>query len=337
MPDSRFGVALAALILAGMLAPALAEEPAAPPEVRAVMDRARAIHDLGAPGSAPFHLEAAYRQTAPGGRILTGTIVLHWKAPDAWRREITVGDARFVTVRSGATEYRLGRGPVSLDEALVESGLDGGWNLAARLRLTPEETATLARKALADGREVVTVSLGPAADERLRAFGFDAASGALEGESDAWGRLATIHSEMRDGRRVPVRIETYQDKKQSSLWVLTSFSAWQPPDETLLSPPPGAVALAVCGEKEHPKLEKQVNPKYPPDALARGLGGRAEFDILLGADGNILEIRASRSTDPMFEEAALAALRRWKYEMPKCMSDRGPLLWWVRFAFKPGP
>ena len=60
----------------------------------------------------------------------------------------------------------------------------------------------------------------------------------------------------------------------------------------------------------------QPAPAYPRAAAAMGLTGRVVVEIVVDETGAVREARVVHSTDRLFEEAALEAVRRWRYSRP---------------------
>jgi len=68
----------------------------------------------------------------------------------------------------------------------------------------------------------------------------------------------------------------------------------------------------VSGKKV-PKLIKQVNPEYPPDAFAARIQAVVIVEAMTDIYGRVSRARII-SGNPVFNEAALAAVRQWLYE-----------------------
>lgn len=60
----------------------------------------------------------------------------------------------------------------------------------------------------------------------------------------------------------------------------------------------------------------QPSPSYPAAAAAMGLTGRVVLELLVDETGAVREARVVESTSPLFEAAALEAVRRWRYSRP---------------------
>src|SRR5258706_6995898 len=65
-----------------------------------------------------------------------------------------------------------------------------------------------------------------------------------------------------------------------------------------------------------PKRIKTVQPDYPPEALAQGLRGIVILDLVVDTQGHVASADVIRSVPP-FDEAALAAVRKWEYEVTR--------------------
>ena len=76
--------------------------------------------------------------------------------------------------------------------------------------------------------------------------------------------------------------------------------------------PAPAVALAPALE---PKLVKMVQPKYPQEALMRGIEGWVDVSLQVSPSGDVVAPRVEdTSRGRMFNRAALDAVEEWKYE-----------------------
>lgn len=63
-----------------------------------------------------------------------------------------------------------------------------------------------------------------------------------------------------------------------------------------------------------PKLKQFAEPTYPPDALAQGLSGRVEVELVVGVDGHAIDPKIKTPAGHGFDEAALEAASRLVFE-----------------------
>ena len=72
--------------------------------------------------------------------------------------------------------------------------------------------------------------------------------------------------------------------------------------------------IRVDGQKVKPPVRLvNVNPVYPEDARAAGVGGVVVLQITVGEDGSVIDARVLRSV-PMLDQAAIDAVLQWVYE-----------------------
>jgi TonB family protein len=60
-------------------------------------------------------------------------------------------------------------------------------------------------------------------------------------------------------------------------------------------------------------LRRKVEPEYPADARARGVEGEVLIDLVIGADGHVLQATVV-SGHPLLNDAALAATKQWTFD-----------------------
>jgi protein TonB len=64
---------------------------------------------------------------------------------------------------------------------------------------------------------------------------------------------------------------------------------------------------------DKPVLISKVEPEYPFAARRMGLGGRVTVSAVIGLDGSVESAEILGSSNPLFDQAALEAVRRWRY------------------------
>jgi protein TonB len=84
---------------------------------------------------------------------------------------------------------------------------------------------------------------------------------------------------------------------------------------------PGGGPQEMTGDMVRPLLLVKVEPAYPRAARAAGLGGRVTLRAVIAEDGGVESVEVVGSTNPLFNDAAVDAVRRWRYS-PALMSGR---------------
>lgn len=80
-----------------------------------------------------------------------------------------------------------------------------------------------------------------------------------------------------------------------------------------------AIALGCGGSAgmaavNPPKVISAERPEHPPALFERGFGGFATVVIHIAADGSVSEAEVGEASDPALGEAAIAAVKQWKFE-----------------------
>ena len=83
----------------------------------------------------------------------------------------------------------------------------------------------------------------------------------------------------------------------------------------------GAAPVEVTGDMKRPVLLVRVEPSYPEVPRRAGLGGRVTLRAVIAEDGSVESVEVYASTNPLFDEAAVDAVRKWRYR-PALMGGR---------------
>jgi periplasmic protein TonB len=62
-----------------------------------------------------------------------------------------------------------------------------------------------------------------------------------------------------------------------------------------------------------PGLIKKVEPQYPPIARTARMEGSVVVDAIIRRDGTVSEVKVLSSTNKMFEQACIDAVRQWRF------------------------
>jgi TonB family protein len=75
---------------------------------------------------------------------------------------------------------------------------------------------------------------------------------------------------------------------------------------------PSDVPVRVGGDVKAPKLIKHVSPRFPNVAQAAKIQGRVTIEALVDKEGRVARTTVLAS-HPLFDEAAIEAVRQWRY------------------------
>jgi len=76
---------------------------------------------------------------------------------------------------------------------------------------------------------------------------------------------------------------------------------------------PGTPISASAPDVVPPRLISQAQPEYPEAARRARLQGAVLLQAVIGASGLVEDVRVVSSASPLFEEAAIRAVRQWRY------------------------
>ena len=65
---------------------------------------------------------------------------------------------------------------------------------------------------------------------------------------------------------------------------------------------------------QRPRAVSRIQPRYPPDLMKRRIEGTVVLVFVLDENGKARDPRVESSTHPAFEQPALTALRRWRFQ-----------------------
>lgn len=95
----------------------------------------------------------------------------------------------------------------------------------------------------------------------------------------------------------------------------------------------GDIVMTEKSVDQPPVPRSRVAPEYPKAARAKGISGYVALSILVDEDGNVQQVEVLESNPPkVFEDAAVMAVRQWKFEPGKYKGK--PVKTWVKQVIK---
>jgi protein TonB len=95
-----------------------------------------------------------------------------------------------------------------------------------------------------------------------------------------------------------------------------------------------AAPVPVAPDMKPPRLVTRVRPVYPPLAIRARLEGTVVVQAVIGEDGAVEDVEVLRASSPLFTDAAVEAVRGWKYR-PALQSGRPVRVYFtVRVEFR---
>jgi protein TonB len=100
-------------------------------------------------------------------------------------------------------------------------------------------------------------------------------------------------------------------------------------------PPPSPRAkdpVRVGGSIQAPTKLVNVSPVYPSIAIAARKEGLVILEAIISEDGSVRDVRSLRP-EPLFEEAAITAVRQWRFSPTLLNGERVPIVMTVTVSF----
>ena len=94
-----------------------------------------------------------------------------------------------------------------------------------------------------------------------------------------------------------------------------------------------AAAVARAQQFEPPKLIERVEAVYPPEAERAGITGAVTLELIVDAEGRVAEATVLAPAGHGFDEAALAAVRQFRFEPGRADGKPVPVKVTYRYAF----
>ena len=77
----------------------------------------------------------------------------------------------------------------------------------------------------------------------------------------------------------------------------------------------GKETPSVLSELDNrPQITRQVSPVYPHEAVASALSGTVTVDFVVDEKGHVQDARVTHSTNTIFDDAAVQAVLKWRFE-----------------------
>ena len=285
-------------------------------ETKSLIDRAKELSDIRTDHSPSFRMKIAFK-VIDHLKETDGTYVETWASPEKWRREIISGDFRRLMVANGNKIWTSTTTP-SAPSGTAELGF------RMNLRLfSPESWINGIKERKID---LVTVRCLESKRDYMgkkSALCFDKSTGLIaQGitsvPNDSTVMICAYGGYEKFGDRTFPRTmrcsESGHPVFESTLIELTTEIS---PEATLFAPLAGAVESVNC----RGAIQNAPKAIYTPDPVPSARDFAPNIVVLsltIGADGVPQGLKVTRSLDPAFGEAAINAVRNWRFQPATC-------------------
>lgn len=300
-------------------------------EARALCKEVSAAYNLRSAGAKLFRLKAKYEGYAKDHKIVSGTLVLYWKSPDSWRKEVSVGKATRIIVRHGDQEGIVDHGTWTQadDDVLVKvlEPLSISWWLDLP---KGKPDGVMPRKMDNGDRELdCSVSMGERCWIHL-----DRDKRRLLAISTASGRKWSYVSRIWGGHLLPSIIRETVNGSGVSQWRLLNISDLGKTEEPLLSIPAKAFIYGSDDGGGDFRLIEGGYPLYPKTLVGKDKKKNVSASMQIERDGRVRHLTIHGKDKNPFSKAVRKTLGYWRFQFPP-YAQRGPILWTLTARFEP--
>jgi TonB family protein len=296
------------------------------PSSEILLSRARTLQDFRMPGVPPILIRADIDLPQKKGEILRGNYTVYWMSPTRWREEIRFADF-YERIRVGDEKgYWQRRSTPYEPEVMFQ--LEKMLDLRSVLGILPNQTLGKAWNRRKEGIEqrCTDVKWLDSVGETLC---FSAADGLLSSVdySGFIDRESSHISRIEYGTFVPVgdkwlakQIRSLSGGKLFAQMNVAEAKTMEPQDPALFDRPVMSDFWQACEDPRPAELLKRVEPVYPEGARRLGQSGQVDVFAIIETDGALshLQVIELKGPTPTFAEAAVQALRQWRYKPSTC-------------------
>lgn len=289
-------------------------------EASAVMEQAGRLSDIWEKKAFSFHLKADLTLYDEKGASQQGRYVESWASAGQWRRETMVGSAHRIEVANGDKRWLLNSSNISISAFQLRSmlapwSIDPGFLEKAEIEEKSWHGRALrcvTTKAYPEGKDGVCVDKASGA---LAVKVKPAKHGKLIGDE-----ICEYDDYQKFGEKIFPHLIRCADGNQLKLELrVTELEPASNLSAGLFTPVDGAKESFNCqGVLRAPRPVSSPNPV--PSAI-ENRNHPVELQVIVGKNGKPKNIEVVRSVDRDYDEAALRAVKRWKFEPATCEGE----------------
>lgn len=281
----------------------------------ALLSHASQLTNFEGGDSSPFRLRIKWATLSNRSGPVGGRYGLLWVSQDQWREEITFSD--FAQVKIGGKDRVWTKRSLSFRPRPVGQVLTLVESLGT-LSVKSDETVTKVFSRSQAGSTLRCVDLQNH-NQNKRTLCFSAS-----------GELATLHPSgaevsyqysdyasfgSRSFPRKMVVVESKTPLIEAQVEELVNESG---NISEMFRAPAGSVEQPSCANPTGGEVVQKVPPVYPPSVLQGQREGSVTMFVAIGTDGSVQNAAVIQTADLALDEAALAAVKQWRYKPTTC-------------------
>lgn len=98
--------------------------------------------------------------------------------------------------------------------------------------------------------------------------------------------------------------------------------------------PQPAATIPITGDVVQPVLMQKVEPVYPEAARKQRIEGTVILEAVITKEGNVEDVKISKSLHPLLDEASVKAIKQWRYHPATLGGEPVKVYFTVTLRFK---
>jgi TonB family protein len=129
-----------------------------------------------------------------------------------------------------------------------------------------------------------------------------------------------------------VRQWRFEPPARAPMLIVTDIGVDDPPVAASTSKTSMRAPVRIEGNMTPPRKLVDVRPTYPPDAIKARITGIVTIEAVIGPTGDVIDARVVSGV-PMLDDAALEAVRQWKFAATQMNGEAVPVIMTVTVNF----
>jgi TonB family protein len=273
-------------------------------------------------GSTPAAIKGPYRVQyklivhGAGKEPIEGTYISTWVSKNKWRHEISMPGYSEVSVADGQALWIDRKPHLYQPESMAR--LNYAIDVTNEPKLGYYEEVSKVKEETHDGTRMQCIEM-----KHGKALCFDEATGALvRVQGSAQQRVEISDYNNFIGALIPRRVRNFDGKDLDAEAVLVSLRSLNTPDAGLFSHSSDSRQFGICDAASltPAKLITSPAPDYPGQDRT---SGSVSIYVVVDVDGTPKDLEIVRGATPALNNAALAAVRQWRFGPFQC--DGSPI------------
>jgi TonB family protein len=283
-----------------------------------LIEKARKISDIRADGAPAFRMEGSLRITPKkGGKEIEGSYSEVWISSTKWRREVKTDSFHRVEVAAGPKKW------------FEDSGAEPAYTVVdVWLTLTLPRVAVESEITKVSERQIDSVKVictqsktqfsksDDCVDPGTGVFLVRETLSQFDSTSPHHTCIYRNYEKFGD-RLFPRVLRCFSKAGENVQLTIAKLIPESSPDEALFARPADAIEIGNCPTViTRPETVHTLYPAYPGNVTV-------VLSTIIGEDGSPRDSKIARSAGKNFDQAALDALRNWRFKPAKC--DGSPI------------